>query len=358
MSEKAKAAYILRAQPFHKGHLSDLLQAYRDPRISGVTLLIGSANKCRSVKNPWSFEQRKTMIIQALTGYPEIDMNDINILPLNDWPTNEPWYAEVLSKTKDHKFIIGHDKDASSFYLTQFPELEFIGYGAYRGISSGYADTLNATQIREDLFMMPDPFMMATTIAFDECPEGMQGFLKWWVTTPEYGYLQEEYQSFIKDNELFRFYPFPKSLNCCVADPVVVCRGQILLITRAHAPGKGLLALPGGHKDRETFLDCAIRELKEETCIKVPEKVLRGSLKAEKMFDDPSRCQNLVKPSMAYYFELEPDHDGSRPKVKPKSDAIKAEWYPIADVLADPTQLFDDHADIIEYFTGFKQTRN
>ena len=56
----------------------------------------------------------------------------------------------------------------------------------------------------------------------------------------------------------------------------------------------------------------------------------------------------------AYYAEIEPDYVGEGkfpklPKVKGSDDACSAKWVPLADV--KHMQLFDDHSDIIDYFT-------
>ena len=228
---------------------------------------------------------------------------------------------------------------------------------AFDGANStidGVWQTIHATRLRQSLFSEYHGSLLdvVPSILLEETPEGMHEFLKWFINQETFTNLKEEYDYFRAETERFKGYPFPDSLNCCTADAVVVCRDHVLLVTRANAPGKGLLALPGGHKDHETFLQCALRELMEETCLKVPEKVMRGSLKAEKMFDDPKRSQNLVKPSMAYYFNIEPNYDGSLPQVKPASDALAAGWYELGEVSEMPTRLFDDHSEMIGYFTG------
>jgi len=56
----------------------------------------------------------------------------------------------------------------------------------------------------------------------------------------------------------------------------------------------------------------------------------------------------------AYYCEISPDYVGGGnfpklPKVKASDDAMDAKWIPLAEV--KDMALFDDHADIIFYFT-------
>ena len=56
----------------------------------------------------------------------------------------------------------------------------------------------------------------------------------------------------------------------------------------------------------------------------------------------------------AYYAEIEPDYVGQGkfpklPKVVGSDDACNAKWVPLDEVKS--MQLFDDHADIIDYFT-------
>lgn len=353
--QKTNAIFIGRFQPFHNGHLSILKNAMKHDSIESVTVLVGSANKCRSVKNPFSFEERKDMIQQAISAYNQSHtdkIENIEIVPLNDhWYTPEKWFKQVRDIAGSNtKYIIGHDKDESSFYLKEFPEMELLTFDGHNGYGSMYKQTLGGTDIRNSIF---EHGYSPELSYIQDLPIGTATYIKWWVQKENFRILREEYKGFQNEDLLFKTYPFPNSLNCCTADSVVVCCGHILLITRKAAPGKGLLALPGGHKDsNERFLTCAVRELLEETRIKVPEKVLYGSLKDKELFDYPYRSQNLCKPTMAYYFHLFPDFDGKLPKVKPADDALEAKWYPLSEIAGRQTELFDDHMEIIQHFTG------
>ncbi len=93
-------------------------------------------------------------------------------------------------------------------------------------------------------------------------------------------------------------------------------------------------------------MDGAIRELKEETKLKIPVSVLKGSIVNEKLFDDPNRSMLDRVITMAYHFSL--TNDTKLPKVKGSDDAEKAFWCPINEIKEE--MMFDDHFFIINYF--------
>ena len=114
-------------------------------------------------------------------------------------------------------------------------------------------------------------------------------------------------------------------------------------------PGAGLWALPGGFLDQdETLLDGAIRELKEETKIKVPVPVLKGSIKSQKTFDNPRRSLRGRTITTAFFIDL--GFSETMPKVKGADDAEVARWVPFKDI--NPAEVFEDHFAIIDYFTN------
>ena len=90
-----------------------------------------------------------------------------------------------------------------------------------------------------------------------------------------------------------------------------------------------------------------IRELREETGIKVPAPVLVGNIKDTKVFDAIDRSARGRTITHAFKIVLP---DGPLPKVKGMDDAEKAQWIPIAEVKSDMT--FDDHFDIIQWAIG------
>jgi bifunctional NMN adenylyltransferase/nudix hydrolase len=114
-----------------------------------------------------------------------------------------------------------------------------------------------------------------------------------------------------------------------------------------------LLALPGGFlAPDQTLEDSMIRELKEETQIKVPAQVLRGSIKNSHAFDYPERSQRGRTVTFTYFIELEPSLKDGLPRVKGGDDAAKAFWLPLSALGEKEDEFFEDHIHIIRYFLG------
>jgi bifunctional NMN adenylyltransferase/nudix hydrolase len=129
---------------------------------------------------------------------------------------------------------------------------------------------------------------------------------------------------------------------------VVIESGHILLIERGAYPGKGLWALPGGYiNQNETVEDCAIRELKEETKIKVPVPALRGCIKRKAVFDKPNRDPRGRYITHAFLIEL-PTQEKGLTKVKGGDDAARAKWFPLSELEDLKEKMFLDHWDIVQ----------
>lgn len=309
--------FIGRFQPVHQGHIHAL--GIAASQVQKLYILVGSANQCRSIRNPWTFEERKQML--ALKLHAE-RITNYEIIPINDYRySNTQWMSDVRA-TIEHfnmgsPILFGHMKEGND-YLKWFPELKF------KSIEAQYQ--INATQIRTEMFETNDPLM----------PETVRG----------------DYAFYQKEKQLFKDYPFPETLNFNCSDAILECQGHILLIQRKFSPGKGAWALPGGFRNqRETFLDCAIRELMEETNVRVPEKVLRGSIVKTELFDDPNRSFGIPRNTMAVYMRISPNPDYSLPRANGADDAAECKWVPLTDALNN-IEMYDDHKDIVTKVTG------
>ena len=309
--------FIGRFQPIHHGHIHALGVAAS--QVNKLYILVGSANACRSIKNPWTFEERKQML--ALKLHAE-RITNYEIIPINDYRYSDAQWMSDIRATIEHynmgsPILFGHMKEGND-YLKWFPELKF------KSIEAQYQ--INATMIREEMFKNDDPLM----------PETVRG----------------DYAFYQKEKQLFANYPFPETLNFNCSDAILECQGHILLIQRKFSPGKGAWALPGGFRNqRETFLDGAIRELIEETNVRVPEKVLRGSIVKTELFDDPRRSFGIPRNTMAVYMRISPNPDGSLPRANGADDAALCKWVPLTDALNN-IDMYDDHKDIVSKVTG------
>jgi len=249
--------------------------------------------------------------------------------------------------------VIAHNKDeATSTYLKMLP-WKILDVGVY--MKEDHGDTpLSATKIRELLFT--DYLGYAASVV----PSEMYDWLKQFIFTEDYQILKEEYNFDSKylpdahEKMVKGVYP----TNFYTADAVVFQTGRVLLVKRKFASGRGLWALPGGHVGAgENSFEAALRELKEETAIKVPEKVLIGSLKGEKVFDHPKRSlrgkttsSNCRTVTVAYCFKLADGED--LPRVKASDDAEEAWWFTLAEINQMRHQIFEDHYSIIQYYVA------
>jgi bifunctional NMN adenylyltransferase/nudix hydrolase len=203
---------------------------------------------------------------------------------------------------------------------------------------------LSAVNIR-DLFFKRDVNM---SFIKGVVPASTFDFLLKFKDTPEYEQIICEREFVINYKKQYASLPYPPIFS--TADAVVIQSGHVLMVKRRAEPGKGLWALPGGYVNANTdksVEDAAIRELREETMIKVPAPVLRGSIVRSKVFDAIDRSPRGRIITHAFYIQLP---DGELPKVKGSDDAEKARWVPIAEVKSE--ECFEDHYEILQHFLG------
>jgi bifunctional NMN adenylyltransferase/nudix hydrolase len=339
MSSKKYHTLVLigRFQPFHSAHLEIVKRA--TALCEQLVIITGSAAQPRTYKNPFTSAERRSMIKSATAGlamqiYVEENVDTI----YNDqaWAVRIQGIVSKYAVLGTKTGIIGHKKDDSSFYLDMFPQW---GYENVELI-----EFLSAVDIR-DLYFKRDVNMK---------------FIKGVVPETVFDFLDEfrhhaEYEQIIREREFVANYkkqyaslPYPPIFS--TADSVVIQSGHVLMIKRRAEPGKGLWALPGGYVNANTdksVEDAAIRELREETQIKVPAPVLRGSIVRSKVFDAIDRSPRGRIITHAFYILLP---DGELPRVKGSDDAEKARWVPIAEVRRE--DCFEDHYEILQHFVG------
>lgn len=336
--------FIGRFQPFHIGHKRVIEKAL--DLADNVIILLGSAHQPRTPKNPWTAQERATMIYDGLDLGE--DAKRVIVVPLRDQMYNDQKWVGSVQQTVDDVIrgrgwtdypprvgLIGHSKDESSYYLKMFPQWTLIDHDM--------DEILSATDLRELYFEGKNLKFLQSLV-----PPSTFSWLEAFRWTPDFTKLAHEYQVIKDYKQSWSVAPHPPTFTTC--DAVVIQSGHILLIERKAAPGAGSWALPGGFVDvGERIIDGVVRELREETRLKVPDPVIRGSIKASHVFDHPNRSLRGRTITHAFLIELAP---GELPKVKGGDDAKKAQWFSLNDVDKMSDQLFEDHFDIINYFLG------
>jgi|GEM_PF-23177 len=348
--------FIGRLQPPTKAHIGIVRMGLANGR--RMIVLLGSANRPRSPRNPFTFEERERMLRACLS---DEENERVIVVPLDDSMYNDSaWTMRVqelvynavlenldalpgngngvrLHGVNDARvWLIGCQKDHTSYYLNLFPRWGNMAFDEIPGLC--------ATDVRRS--WMHSKWDGAQGVA-EKVEAPIHSILRIFRDEKdEFRALQNEAGALRQYRKLWENAPFP--VQFLTADAVVIQSGHIAMIRRGEQPGKGLWALPGGFVgERESMVQAALRELKEETRIDVPMKVLEGSIKDRRLFDEPLRSERGRTVTQAILISLP---DGPLPKLRGSSDAEAAEWMPLGTL--DPRTVFEDHYDIIQSMVG------
>lgn len=287
---------------------------------------------------------------------PPEQLRRVKFVNVMDYGNISQWQAAVHDATRDivqddPTALVGHKKDQpTGYYLSQFPDWESVEVPNFRGINATYA---------RDKYIVEDQRLVSEFLngeATEYLAPGVIAFLQEFRQTPEY------LESLLAEKVFMQNYlgqwdsaPYPPIFY--TADSVVRQARKVLLVQRGGFPGKGLWAVPGGHCENQTAADAAIKELYEETRLKVARETLRNSIIGEKTYDDPNRSTRKRTVSHTTFINLTPkippgvtDITKVRealayPKVRAASDAKRAVW-------KDPDTIpryeyFEDHWKMI-----------
>ena len=365
LAQNDLCVFIGRFQPFHVAHLRVLQDALLHGRY--VLVLIGSANAPRSHRNPFTYAERADMIRLSLD---EQDRARLITLPLEDCLYNDTqWVANAqrqvnaaalqIGANQPRVALIGHSKDHSSYYIKLFPQ-----WGAPINVPE-YANGLSSTRIRNSYFSnLAESFLKDADghkpgdLPQDHLlPTPVRDFLLAFAQTAEFRDIREEYEFILAYRAQWSVPKMPYPVTFVTVDACVVTAGTVLLVRRRGRPGKGLWALPGGFLNQtETVVDGMLRELREETRIAVPPGILRGSIVAQRVFDEPNRSSRGRTITHGFLVHLRNEtalpalRKAKLPEVQAADDAEKAQWWPLADISRD--MMFEDHFDIVLALTS------
>jgi len=331
---------IGRFQPVHSAHVEIIQRAVSLTK--DLIIIVGSADQPRTYKNPWSYKERAMMLNNVLetinvgTTRVHIESNVDTIYNDTAWVRRVQGIVSKYRCLGGRTGIIGHKKDESSFYLEMFPQWEFENVDLIQ--------PLNASNVR-DLYFREDANM---NFLRSVIPQSTYRMLEGWFQSPDRAQVIKEREFVAKYKKQYESLPYPPIF--VTADALVIQSGHILMVKRRAEPGKGLWALPGGYVNAYTdksVEDAMIRELREETGIKVPAPVLRGSIVDRKVFDAVDRSPRGRIITHTHKIVLP---DGPLIKVKGADDAEKAAMRAIADIRSD--ECFEDHYEMVQWGVG------
>lgn len=341
--------FIGRFSPFHLGHAEVLSRALS--RSKNVLVLIGSSFLSRSIKNPFTFEERSKMIRDWC---PKKYQDKLIIGTLRDYPYNDQlWIAETqkavnqvinehLGGITTKPKLTGANRDESCWYLKAFGnffDLDIVEESTVRM-------TLSATEVRNHYFGGDRGLSLKALV-----PGSTYEFLCEFSNSEAYASLVSEFKYIEEYKKSWEKAPYAPTF--VTVDAVVVQSGHVLVIERADQPGQGLWALPGGFvEQKERLLDACVRELNEETRIEMSDAQLYGSVVGRgEIFDHPGRSMRGRTITTAFLFKLRDTF--ALPKVKPQPGEVqKVFWLPISEALECSDKWFEDHHAIVQTMVG------
>lgn len=331
MPDFDSAVLLSSFEPFLNHHRDAIDAALaRAPRL---ILLLGSARAARTLRHPWTAEERIEMIRAALPAQVQAR---IDIRPLADHLYNVTLWQRALQETlvdlTDAPARVlqvgpaGGTPLLPGFHyavVMQRPALDFL---PLRGAALG-----------------DDPNALAAL-----APPSTIACLRRWRAEDWFAMLQREYRYIHDFRKSWAVAPYPPTL--VTTDALVLHEGHLLLIERAREPGKGLWALPGGFvEENETLLVSCLRELYEETGLDLRTRSDLIERPRMRTYDAPHRSMRGRMITHVYRFDL---HDAQRPAVAGGDDASHARWIPLARVMRMEREIFEDHFHMIRELIG------
>jgi bifunctional NMN adenylyltransferase/nudix hydrolase len=348
--------FIGRFQPLHIGHQRVISHALE--LAENVIVLIGSASSPRTTRNPFTYEERCSMIWRSFSSASGFE-GRLHIAPLNDTSTDNRWKEQVqrqvysiIERDLDAKLnghggrrigLIGYEKDHSTYYLRMFPQWANV-HVEPEGIP------ISSTDIRKGYFKnLPE---IPTRWVSEPVAEFMDAFTR----STEFVTIHTDQAYVNAYKKAWGAAPFAPTF--VTVDNLCVQSGHVLLVQRGGQPGKDLWALPGGFIDvNERLIDSAIRELREETQIedhlgRIPPAKLKGFIREDltEVFDDPHRSSRGRTITHVFFYEF-PDQRELF-KVTAADDAKDTRWVPFGELRQ--SEMFEDHYLILEEMLNLK----
>jgi nicotinamide-nucleotide adenylyltransferase len=271
MNKNKTALWVGRFQFPHHGHFDGAKQI-QEEGIEKILIGVGSAQEKNTLKNPFTFKERKDMLDLGLKKTLSIDYE---IVALPDMPTDAQWVDHIAELFPGEKEGSWEDKKVGSKYSF---ENVFSGNPWVQKCFNNYATcntldenrvSLSASTLREKLGQYED-------VSYGTYPE-----------------IVEYLKKVNGQKRLEQLLPKPRNpeLAC---DAIIEYNNGIVLIDRQNEPFG--LALPGGFIDYgESAENAVVRETKEETNL---DFIIGDQLK---FYSDPKGDPRRHIATIAYY---------------------------------------------------------
>ena len=121
------AVWIGRAEPPHIGHVNTIIKAF--DYADDVLVVFGTANSPRTIKNPWTVDERGLMVRNSVD---EDKRSHLFFIGQEDLLYSDmEWLTDISKKIRDNAKVISgkdnptialvaHAKDDTSYYINYF----------------------------------------------------------------------------------------------------------------------------------------------------------------------------------------------------------------------------------------------
>lgn len=332
--------YIGRFQPFHTGHFNVLTQIKE--LTDNIIVFIGSAHGPRTVRNPWTYKERK----EVLEHYLDVLEFNSHIIALEDEDSDEAWVDTVEFETSlvvssptteisNVKIgIVGNQLDASNEYYEMFKHYDYIPLNEHV--------TVHATDYRDMFFSNDEMDILGTLDLPVKSFQMLEDMRQNKDGNGHFNRLRREWEAIQAYNETYQDLPYPPiftAVDSCIFWKDIDGNYFVILVERGGSVGNGLLALPGGFLEaHEKVIDGMKRELEEETTF-----TFTGDYDEIAYRDDPNRSQ--IGRVISFIGIKKLTVTNSPPIVTGDDDANSAKWYYVSPNLK--SLMFDDHYFIL-----------
>jgi len=335
-------AVISRFSPFDNANMAMVKQALAQAR--SVFFVFTAADLSRSNRYPWSVEEREAMARAAIAADPALDPKRIRFLRVFDHLYRDDlWQSRIVTDVTTAIAADGTGSAAVTVGVLADPREVGV-----KRIASLKPWTAVPPVAQPCDITLTAAFLNGVAQWREQVPSPVASLMDAFSATPVFADMAEEQIFVEKYLKTWSVAPYPPIL--VVTDTVLLHSGHILLVERGVPPGKKQWAIPGGFVEPDEYLtDAALREVREETGFDENEETMLTWLQGRFIFEFPTRSARGRAISMGFFFSL----PGTElPPVTGSDDARHAQWMPLGRLPEIRTEIFEDHASIIEYFIG------